>query len=264
MIPQAALDAWAQHAPWPDPADIEQDLILSRLIVDIASHPMLGNQLAFRGGTSIHKLHLPQPWRYSNDLDYVRTTTGPAKPLMTAVRDVLTEVGLDEANYESKSDSITMRFDTTSTTSHARIRVKIEINIREVTPRFAHHTIPFAVDNPWFRASADVLTFELNELLGTKLRALHQRRKGRDLFDLWLGLTQLGADPDRIIEAFDHYLQQSGLRIAAADFAESLDAKLTHRGFITDLDALVANPPAGYTPEAAADLIREMLLTRMT
>lgn len=264
MIPQAALDAWAQHAPWPDPVDVEQDLILSRLIVDIANHPLLGNQLAFRGGTSIHKLHLPQPWRYSNDLDYVRTTAGPAKSLMTAVRDVLDEVGLDEASYESKSDSITMRFDTTPTASRGRIRVKIEINVREMTPRFGHHTIPFAVDNPWFRRSADVLTFELDELLGTKLRALHQRRKGRDLFDLWLGLTHLSADPDRIIEAFNHYLEQSGVRIVAADFAKSLDAKLTHRGFLTDLDALVANRPAGYTPEAAADLIRETLLARMT
>lgn len=152
---------------------------------------------------------------------------------MTAVRDVLTEVGLVEANYESRSDSITMRFDTTSTTDGGRIRVKIEINIREVNPRFAHHTIPFAVDNPWFSRSADVLTFELDEMLGTKLRALHQRRKGRDLFDLWLGLTHL-------------------------------DAKLTHRGFLTDLDTLVTNRPAGYTPEAAADLIRERLLARMS
>lgn len=182
---------------------------------------------------------------------------------MTAVRDVLTEIGLNEANYESKSDSITMRFDTTSTTTGGRIRAKIEINIREVNPRFAHHTIPYTVDNPWFGRSADVLTFELDEMLGTKLRALHQRRKGRDLFDLWLGLTHLDTDPDRIIEVFDHYLEQSGVQISPADFAESLGAKLTHRGFLTDLAALVANQPVGYTPETAADLIRQKLLTRM-
>ncbi|MGH2469017.1 MAG: nucleotidyl transferase AbiEii/AbiGii toxin family protein [Chloroflexota bacterium] len=41
--------------------------------------------------------------------------------------------------------------------------------------------------SPWFTGSADVPTFALEELLGTKLRALYQRRKGRDLFDLVLG-----------------------------------------------------------------------------
>lgn len=263
MIPQVALDAWTQQVPWPDPLDVEQDLILSRAIVDIADHPLLGPALAFRGGTSIHKLHLSRPWRYSNDLDYVRTTTGPAKPLMAAIRDVLTRAGLEEARYEQKSDTITMRFTTKPTTQLGQIRVKVEVNVREVVPCFGHHTIPFAVDNPWFRGHADVLTFELDELLGTKLRALHQRRKGRDLFDLWLGLTYLGCDPARIIDAFHHYLAQSGVRIAPTDFNATLDAKLGHRGFVTDLDSLVATRPRDYTPRAAADLVRDVLLPRL-
>jgi len=40
-----------------------------------------------------------------------------------------------------------------------------------------------------------VLTFEPAELVATKLRALYQRRMGRDLFDLWLALTHIGLDP---------------------------------------------------------------------
>jgi len=263
MIPRVALDAWAQQVPWPDQLDVEQDLILARAIVDIADHPLLGSELAFRGGTSIHKLHLSRPWRYSNDLDYVRTTTGPAKPLMAAIRDVLTGAGLDEARYEQKSDTVTMRFTANPTAQLGQIRVKVEVNVREVVPCFARHTIPFAVDNPWFRGHADVLTFELDELLGTKLRALHQRRKGRDLFDLWLGLTHLGSDPERIVDAFRHYLARSDVRIAPADFAATLDAKLNHRGFLTDLDTLVATRPRDYTPEAAADLVRDVLLPRL-
>jgi predicted nucleotidyltransferase component of viral defense system len=74
VIPQAALNAWSQQVPWPSPVDVEQDLVLSRLIVDIANHPVLGSELAFRGGTSLQKLHLSRPLRYSNDLDYVRTS----------------------------------------------------------------------------------------------------------------------------------------------------------------------------------------------
>jgi predicted nucleotidyltransferase component of viral defense system len=46
------------------------------------------------------------------------------------------------------------------------------------------HRLPVRVDNPWFTRGADVVTFALEELLGTKLRALYQRKRGRDLFDL--------------------------------------------------------------------------------
>ena len=61
---------------------------------------------------------------------------------------------------------------------------------------------PFSLESPWGTAHRDIATFCLEELLGTKMRALYQRRKGRDLFDLWLGLTEGGADPHGIVECF--------------------------------------------------------------
>ena len=77
MIPAAHITHWAAGAPWPTRQQIEQDLILSRLIIEFACPPLLGEALAFRGGTCLHKLHLPTALRYSEDLDYVRTTAGP-------------------------------------------------------------------------------------------------------------------------------------------------------------------------------------------
>lgn len=88
MIPPALITEWSSHAPWPTETQIEQDLILSRMIVEIATHEALGNELAFRGGTCLHKLHLPRPVRYSEDLDYVRRTRGPVGPLMAGIRDI--------------------------------------------------------------------------------------------------------------------------------------------------------------------------------
>ena len=111
MVPRAALDAWAQHAPWPSDVDVEQDLILSRAIVDIANHPLLGGELAFRGGTCLHKLYVEQPWRYSKDLDDVRTTSGPIRQIMTALRVTMQAIGLDEKSYGIKEDTVTMEFD---------------------------------------------------------------------------------------------------------------------------------------------------------
>ena len=263
MVPRAALNAWAQHAPWQDELDIEQDLILSRSIIEIANHPLLGDALAFRGGTSLHKLHVDQPWRYSNDLDYVRTTHGPLKEIMAAVRETMHDIGLEEANDEIKDDIVNMKFDAQPTSGLGRLRIKIEINTRETSPCFGLVTPPFAVSNPWFSGQAEVLTFALEELLGTKLRALYQRRKGRDLFDLWLGLTQLGAEPAAIVAAYQHYLALSGVVIEPDELARNLEEKLAHDGFLRDLDQLLRQPPAGYTPEAAAAAVRDHLLGKL-
>lgn len=261
MVPRTALDAWRQVAPWPNEVDIEQDLVLTRLLVEIAQDPLLADELAFRGGTCLHKLHAPRPLRYSNDLDYVRTTTGPIREVMAAVRRIAVGLGLEEAGYEQKRDSFNMKFDAESTDGPGRIRVKIEVNVREVEPYTEQIRLPLAMDNPWFSGNADVLTFTLNELLGTKLRALYQRRKGRDLFDLWLGLDRLGADPTRIVGAFSHYLTRSSQNISRADFEANLTAKLTHRGFRRDLAQLVLEIPAGYSIDVAGTLVRERLLT---
>lgn len=72
MIDRASIMAWAEHAPWTDFAMVEQDLIICRALVDIFSDDFLKNELAFRGGTALHKLYLhPQP-RYSEDIDLVQ------------------------------------------------------------------------------------------------------------------------------------------------------------------------------------------------
>jgi predicted nucleotidyltransferase component of viral defense system len=57
-------------------------------MVEFARHPILGTELTMRGGTCLHKLWLPRPYRYSEDLDYVRTTTGGVGPLIDAVREI--------------------------------------------------------------------------------------------------------------------------------------------------------------------------------
>ena len=59
-----------------------------------------------------------------------------------------------------------------------------------------------------------VRTFHLDELLGTKLRALYQRRRGRDLFDLWDASRRGDVNPVRAIEAFQGYLKTEDLQVS--------------------------------------------------
>ncbi|OHV80421.1 nucleotidyl transferase AbiEii/AbiGii toxin family protein [Rhizobium sp. LCM 4573] len=68
--------------PWASQWQVEQDLIISRAIVAIFSDPFLRDELRFRGGTALNKLHFPKPLRYSEDIDLARTTAGPIRPLL--------------------------------------------------------------------------------------------------------------------------------------------------------------------------------------
>jgi hypothetical protein len=58
-----------------------------------------------------------------------------------------------------------------------QIRLKIEINCYEHFTELGYVKVPFSVENSWFTGKCDVTTYPLNELLGTKLRALYQRKK---------------------------------------------------------------------------------------
>ncbi len=70
MITAEAFDQWRRVVPWTSPREVEQDLVLARLIAEVAQHPVVGGSLALKGGTCLHKLWLSEPWRYSEDLDY--------------------------------------------------------------------------------------------------------------------------------------------------------------------------------------------------
>ena len=89
------------------------------------------------------------------------------------------------------------------------LRLKIEINTREHFNVLGLVRWPFEVPSRWFSGSCELATYKLNELIGTKLRALYQRRKGRDLFDLWYAVTRGNAEPHRIVEIFQKYISAS-------------------------------------------------------
>jgi len=88
MIPRDYITEWRAKVPWVQDFQVEQDLVISKALIDIFSHPLLKGALAFRGGTALYKLHLPAA-RYSEDIDLVQVKAEPAGPLMEALREVL-------------------------------------------------------------------------------------------------------------------------------------------------------------------------------
>lgn len=87
-----------------------------------------------------------------------------------------------------------------------------------------------------------------------------QRTKGRDLFDLWLALTQMRVAPDDILTGFPPY-RPDGYTCARA--IENRRAKAEDPVFRADLDLLVSAWPAGYEVGAAAELVTDSLLSRV-
>ena len=99
----------------------------------------------------------------------------------------------------------------------------------------------FSVDSRWYSRRADIATFELDELLATKLRALYQRRKGRDLFDLATGLADKRSDAARIADSFREYMEREGGPVTRAMFERNLEGKIGDAQFNAD-QAPLARP----------------------
>jgi len=257
MLSVNDIAAWGIAHPWASADQVEQDLLLSRAICAIADDPYLGRELLFRGGTALHKLHLPHPLRYSEDLDYVRTTAGGIAQLTGALLDLGNDLGFQVKSKITEHPKVYWR-----TTSQAGnpLRIKVEVNTHERSPALPAIRVPFAVRSPWWSGTVEVPTFQLPELIATKLRALYQRSKGRDLFDMWLALTQTPLNPAHVLAAFEPY-RPAGYTSRTA--TANLDAKLADPDFRHDLDQVAAQPPIPYDPDAAAKLIADTLLSRL-
>lgn len=261
MIPSQNIVAWGAIVPWADERQVEQDLIISRAIVAIFSDDVLRQELRFRGGTALNKLHFVPALRYSEDIDLVRTSEGPIGPILDRLRAVL-EPWLGRAQFDQSPVAPKLRFRVDAENGTGTIRLKLEINTREVTAFDPPASIPFQVDNSWFTGSADVQTFSREEMLATKLRALLQRDKGRDLFDLAHALERFeGLDAARVAALFVRYLEGAGQTISRAQAQQRMFAKLATPRFVLDMRPLL---PAAEAEKLTEDSTRELFVNVFT
>lgn len=250
MIPASYIQEWSSKAPWPDSRQVEQDLIISRALCDLFNSPALAGKIAFRGGTAINKLLFRKPLRYSEDIDLVQTQPEPIGSMIDAVRDALAWLGDFNRHQAGHSMHLVFKF-APETDPQTTLKVKVEINTREHESLYGIKQYPFEIDSRWHQAKTDIASFEPEELFGTKLRALLQRRKNRDLFDLHEGLRRLSMDSDKLIACFEHYLALEGTPITRANAEQRMLEKL-RRSLIDDIAPLL---PAGirFDDDAAMD-----------
>ena len=262
MIRKPYIEHWFQFTPWAMPQQVEQDLVITRALVEIFRVPELRDALAFRGGTALSKLHFDPPHRYSEDIDLVQIRAEPIGETMKAIRRVL-DPWLGKSTWQLKHGRVVIyyRFESDGTPP-TPLRLKIEINSREHFAVFPLEHHDFSCDSPWFSGAASITTFALDELLGTKLRALYQRKKGRDLFDMAFALRLDRTDPERILEAFSQYMQFGGNDVSRAQFEKNIHLKLMDLRFANDVKPLLAD---GRSWSAARDaaLVSRTLVERL-
>ena len=262
MIPRANITAWRARAPWPANEQVEQDLVLSRALVAMFTRGIVAAQAAFRGGTALHKLFLATSRRYSDDIDLVQRHAGPIGELADAIRESLDPwLGTPKWRQSKGRFALFYRFETTFAPV-STMRLKVEINTREHFSVLPIARRLFRVDNPWFSGTTELPTYHIDELLGTKMRALYQRKKGRDLYDLWIALQSGGTTNDQIVSCFSRYMDHDGLTVSRAQYEANLAAKLGSSAFLEDIRPLISTDTS-YDPLVAAEIVGNELVSRL-
>lgn len=178
---------------------IEKDYVLGWMLAAIASHPALATTWVFKGGTCLRKCYY-ETYRFSEDLDFTVIDAGPEEPADLA--SIFGEVAAwlyDHAGIELQLDDrsfVRRRNRRGKPTTQGRIgfrgpsaspstpKVKLDITSDEALvdrPVVRPILHPYS-DQP---LPADgVLSYSITELLGEKLRALAERCRPRDLYDV--------------------------------------------------------------------------------
>ena len=262
MIIESAIKEWYQEYPWKYMHFVEQDLIICRAICALYNDEYLSEHLAFRGGTTLNKIYLhPQP-RYSEDIDLVQIDAEPIKETIDRIRNALSFLGKPIIKQKAHNNTLIFRFES-EIPPVIPIRLKVEINTREHFNVLGLTKHDFAVQNQWFSGNCKITTYYLEELLGTKLRAMYQRRKGRDLFDLYRVLLAHNLDTEKIIRCYREYMSfVVSQPPTQKEYLLNMEQKIEDDEFLGDISMLL-RPDENYNPQEAWELVKKELIEKL-
>jgi len=260
MIPKNFIERWRINAGWQTLAQIEQDLVISRALIELYNDQHIREALVFRGGTALNKLFLKPPARYSEDIDFVQKKPEPIGATINVIMNLL-KPWLDEPKWKITQRSAKLVYKYQSI-NNLPAKLKIEINTTEhfqVLPFKREH---FAINSDWYEGSTEIITYELEELMATKLRALYQRRKGRDLFDLWYVYKHKMININKVIDIFQKYCANGGINISGKLFLKNLELKRKNKGFQIDMNVLLPSK-IDWNFDEAFDFVKNNIVSKI-
>ncbi len=153
MIPRRYIQQWRNNVSWITDAQVEQDLVISRAIIEIYRHPVLKQSLAFRGGTALGKLFFNSQQRYSEDIDLVQIQTGPIKPIIDGIRESLSFLGTPNVRQTKHNNTLRFSFES-EIPPVSNMKMKVEINTREHFSFLGYTDKSFSMENGWYSGSS--------------------------------------------------------------------------------------------------------------
>jgi len=262
MIPVPFITEWSEKAPWIANSFVEQDLIITRALTDIFADEFLSKELAFRGGTALHKLYLsPQP-RYSEDIDLVQINPGPIKPILFRLGEVLSYLPDKVIKQKRYNNTVLFRIQS-EVPPVVQLRLKVEINCFEHFNELGLVQVPFSYNSLWAKGSCNITTYKLEELLGTKMRALYQRKKGRDLFDLAYALENAEINADEVVRCYRRYIGFAACTPPTyKQFMLNMEEKMSDSEFLGDTTGLL-RPGLSFDPQPAWEKVHEEIVSKL-
>ena len=170
-------------------------------------------------------------------------------------------IGKPVVAQKLNNNTLIFKFEATAPPKNP-IRLKVEINCREHLCIYGHEKTNRTVQSIWFSGSADILTYSLEELLGSKIRALYQRRKGRDLFDLWYALEHKQIDIDKLIHAYQKFMEYLPQPPTNKMYLANINEKMNDDDFLSDMNILL-KPEIEFNMQEAFEKVKENILEKL-
>lgn len=245
MISGEELAHWRSVIPWSGVDQVAQDLVLARLVVEVANDPFLGQAVTFKGGTCLHKVWLDIPWRYSEDLDYQLTGHIDLRELFAAYRALGERVGFSETVRKVNSQFVHVLM---AGTDHASDPLRVKVDIQRAPRQLPNgaEQPDFHVDSPWFQGGGPVPAFPPEEIIASKVIAIYQRKRPRDLFDMWAAIRSGLIEAEDVAASYGTYRPPDPEHWTARQAARSLIERVTDHEYVAELAELSRYAPVEY------------------
>jgi predicted nucleotidyltransferase component of viral defense system len=202
------------------------------------------------------------PSRYSEDVDLIQIIPEPIGETLDRLKDLLSFLGKPSTQSKKSNNTLVFRYEAEEPQG-VQMRLKIEINCREHFSIFGHEILPFEVDNQWYSGKCEIVTYQIDELIASKVRALYQRRKGRDLYDLFRALQSGQLNVEASIDCYKKYMDYQGNRIPTTmEYKQNLDEKMEDENFRSEIFRFLSQD-IEYDIDVAHETILKQIVSLM-
>ncbi len=242
MIVAQQIEEAKSSIRWKYDYMVEQDMVISRALESLYSNDLIRDTLVFKGGTALNKLFFEPAARYSEDIDLVRIEGDRIGPISKAISSSLLWL-VEEAGFGPPAHSLRKYglkfFYKFQNVDGSMSKLKVEVNTREPFHITPIKQVPFSFESDWWSGSTHITTYCIEELMATKMRAVYQRRKGRDLFDAWYVFSKGLANIEKVVAMFHAYNEYNGTKITRQMFIQNMQEKKNNADFRQDITALL-------------------------